>query len=81
MPKECYNLDERVTSALTSDQLRLLRLAQVGEVPLPRELRHDAYFGDVEMLLMIGPMEPSGEGFALMADGARYLEQVSRPHD
>jgi len=33
--------------------LQLLRLAQVGEVPLSREHRQQAYFGDVELLVML----------------------------
>jgi hypothetical protein len=40
--------------ALTDGQLRLLRLALVSDVPMPREHRHEAYFEDVELLAVLG---------------------------
>ena len=64
-------------SALTDAQIRLLRLALVSDVPMPRELRHEAYFADLELLALLGLMEPRGEWFALTPRGAIYLEQVN----
>ncbi len=65
-------------AALTDAQLALLRLGLVGDVPMPREQRHQAYFADVELLALLGLMEPQGEWFTLTAQGAFYLEQINR---
>lgn len=64
--------------ALTDAQLKLLRLALVGDLPMPRELRHEAYFADVDLLALVGLMEPRGDWFALTARGAIYLDLVRR---
>ena len=54
-----------MASALTNAQLQLLRLAEVGDVPLPSPERDSGYFGDVELLVMLGLTVPHGVGFAL----------------
>ena len=66
-------------NALTDAQLKLLRLALLSDLPMPREHRHEAYFADVELLAMLGLMEPCGDRFALTPVGIEYLDRVWRP--
>lgn len=42
-----------MASALTDAHRRLLRLAEIADMPLPREDRDQAYFGDVELLVLL----------------------------
>ena len=65
-----------MANALTDPQLQLLRLAEMGDAPLARAERALSYFADVELLLLLGFMEPRREGFMLTEQGSTILAHL-----